>query len=154
MADLFKRTEVDFGGAMTSEKGMLVPNKGLTGLLMQNFTLQYQQNVTRIYEIGTAGETAKVYYISGRSAGTLSSSHIVGPGVSLKEFYDNFSDVCEAGTNDIQIQLGPNICEGANNIAYNAKFCVLVSIGVSLSAQEFVINENSALMFSGLEYTS
>lgn len=154
MAELFKRTEVDFGGAMTSEKGLFVPNKGLTGVLMQNVALQHQQNVTRIYEIGKAGEKAKFYYISGRSAGTLSAGHIIGPGVALKEFYESFSDVCEAGTNDIEIRLGPNICNGANQITYNAKFCVLVAIGVSLSAQEFVINENSQLMFSGMEYNA
>lgn len=155
MPELFKRTDVDFGGAMTSEKGMLVPNKGLTGVLMQNVGLQYSQNVTRLYEIGKAGEKSKVYYISGRSSGQFSAGHIVGPGVAMKEFYDNFSDVCEAGTNDIELKLGPNIC-GANaagrQIAYNAKFCVLVSIGVSTSAQEFIINQQAQLMFSGMEY--
>lgn len=168
MADLFKRTEVDFGGAMTAEKGLLVPNKGLTGVLMQNLNLQYQQNVTRIYEIGRSGEKSRVYYIAGRSQGTISSAHVIGPGVAMKEFYDNFSDVCEAGTNDIKLKLGPNVCgvggaglvgainraAGRGQLSYNAKYCVLVSIGLAVSAQDFVINENSQLMFSGLEYNA
>lgn len=156
MADIFKRTEVDFGGAFTSETGLLVPNKGLTGVLMQNFQITYTQNVTRIYEIGRSGAKTKVYYIGGRSQGTLAAAHIVGPGVAMKTFYDNFSDVCQANTNDIQIKLTPNICAGgeASSIGYKMKFCVLTAIGLSASAQDFVISENSQLMFSAMEYAN
>lgn len=154
--DVFKRTEVDFGGAFTSEKGLIVPNKGLTGILMQNFQIQYTQNVTRIYEIGRSGQKTKIYYIGGRSQGTLSAAHIVGPGVAMREFYDNFSDVCQANTNDIAIKLTPNICAGGATtaIGYKAKYCVLVSLGLSVAAQDFVISESSQIMFSGMEYNN
>lgn len=156
MADIFKRTEVDFGGAFTSEKGLIVPNKGLTGILMQNFQIQYSQNVTRIYEIGRSGQKTKVYLVGGRSQGTLSAGHIIGPGVAMQQFYDNFSDVCQANTNDIQIKLTSNICAGGEttSIGYKAKYCVLTSIGISVAAQDFVISESSQLMFSGMEYAS
>lgn len=167
MSDLYKRTEVDFGGGMTSQYGLIVPNKGLTGILMQNFTMQYQQNVTRIYEIGKSGAKTNVYYVGGRASGTISSAHIIGPGPTMRTFYDNFSDICQAATNDLQIQLSSNQCPTSNAagaaaggaaaaalsaISYRAKYCVLVSIGVGVTAQEFVINENSNMMFSGLEY--
>lgn len=164
MADLFRRTEVDFGGAMTAQTGMIVPNRGLTGVLMQNFNIQYSQNVTRLYELGRSREITKVYYVAGRAQGSLSAAHVIGPGVSMQQFYDNFSDVCNAQNNDCQITLTPNLCQSvrvagvvtpigvASNTTYRAKYCVLVAIGLSVAAADFVVNENSQLMFSGLEF--
>lgn len=171
MADLFTRTEVDFGGAMHAQNGIITPANGLTGVLMQNIQLSYQQQVTRLYELGNSGQKTKVYYVGGRAQGSMSVAHVVGPGVSIKQFYDNFGDVCKAGTNTCQIDLSPNICGvtgsnpsqnggilGSLNVSptaqakYTAKYCVLISIGMSVAAQDFVINENSQLMFSGLEF--
>jgi len=170
--EVFTRTEVDFGGAMHAQNGIIVPNAGLTGVLMQNIQLGYQQAVTRIYELGNRGGRTKVYYIGGRSQGTMGAAHVVGPGVSMKAFYDNFGDVCNAQNNTCVIDLAPNICGGgagnaAGNVVaqaanggngaggrakYTAKYCVLVSLGVAVAAQDFVVNENSQLMFSGLEF--
>ncbi len=165
--EMFTRTEVDFGGAMHAQNGIITPANGLTGVLMQNIQLSYQQQVTRLYELGNAGQRTKVYYVGGRAQGSMSVAHVVGPGVSIKAFYDNFGDVCKAGTNTCEIDLSPNVCgvtSGGNGITgliaagssprakYTAKYCVLISIGMSVSAQDFVVNENSQLMFSGLEF--
>jgi hypothetical protein len=152
MADLFTRTEVDFGGAMHAQFGLLVPNNGLTGALMQNLQIQYSQQVTRLYEIGRIGQKSRVYYISGRAQGQIQAAHVIGPGVVIKAYYDNYGDVCQAINNQIQLQLGPNICGGAANaLTYRARHCVLTQIGLSVAAQDFVISENSTLMFAGLE---
>lgn len=159
MADVFTRTEVDFGGAMHAQNGIIVPNNGLSGVLMQNIQLSYQQQVTRIYELGNRGQKTKVYYIGGRSQGTMGAAHVIGPGVSMKAFYDNFGDVCKAKTNTVTVDLAPNICAtgssssgGGGKAKYTAKYCVLISLGVSVAAQDFVVNENSQLMFSGMEF--
>lgn len=155
MAELFTRTEVDFGGAMHAQNGIITPANGLTGVLMQNVQLSYQQNVSRIYELGNRGQKSRVYYVGGRAQGNMSAAHVIGPGVSIKAFYDNFGDVCNAQNNTCVIDLSPNVCgtdAAAAQAKYTAKFCVLVSIGMSVSAQDFVVNENSQLMFSGLEF--
>lgn len=157
MADVFTRTEVDFGGAMHAQNGIIVPNNGLSGVLMQNIQLSYQQQVSRIYELGNRGQRTKVYYIGGRSQGTMGAAHVIGPGVSMKAFYDNFGDVCQARTNTCVLDLAPNSCGQLGPVSngggkYTVKYCVLISIGVSVAAQDFVINENSQLMFSGLEF--
>ncbi len=169
MPELFTRTEVDFGGAMHAQMGIITPKNGLSGVLMQNIQLNYAQQVTRLYELGNAGGKTKVYYVGGRAQGTMSVAHVVGPGVSIKAFYDNFGDVCKAGTNTCELNLTPNICGvgaasaaiaggaaaaavGATRVKYTVKYCVLISVGVSVSAQDFVVNENSQLMFSGLEF--
>ena len=153
--DVFQKTEVKFGGAMTADKGMFTSTSGLTGVLMQGLQLQYQQNVTRLYEIGNAGEKTNVYYVGGRAAGTFSVSHVIGPGVAMKAYYDSFSDVCNAGQNAIKFSLKPNVC-GTNvnteKAEYRAKYCVLVNVGLSVQASDFVVNQNSSMMFSGLEY--
>ncbi len=172
MADLFTRTEVDFGGGMTSQFGMVTPKNGLTGVLMQNLSLSYQQQVTRLYELGKQGFKTKVYYVGGRAMGNVSAAHVIGPGVSMRLFYDNFGDVCNAQNNELDLKLTPNICanpgeralpgligaaaaQGVNAVAsaqYICKFCVLTSIGLSVSAQDFVVNESSQMMFSGLQF--
>lgn len=178
MAELFTRTEVEFGGAMHAQVG-IINNDFLTGILMQNLGLQYQQNVTRVYELGRFGQKIRVFFIGGRAQGTLSAAHIVGPGFAMKAFYDNFGDVCSIGTNHLNLQLGPNVCNAVGsaanatalglvtggvvgaagaaakatiNLSYRARYCVLVSIGLAVGAQDFVINENSQIMFAGLEY--
>jgi hypothetical protein len=167
MADLFSRTEVNFGGAMTSQFGLVTPNNGLSGVLMQNVNMSYQQQVTRLYELGNSGALTNVYYVGGRAQGTLTTAHVVGPGVAMATFYSNFSDVCQAGQNSLNLNLTPNLCNsnaaaaisgfavggGGPSAAYTAKYCVLTMVGVSAQASEFVINSQSQMMFSGLSYT-
>lgn len=159
MADVFSRTEVAFGGAMTSQFGLLVPIPGvLTGVLLQNLQLSYRQSMTRLYEIGSAGQLTRVYYVSGRSQGDIAAAHIIGPGLSILNFYNRFSDVCNAPRNTLELTLGPNMCNingalvnEAVRLTYIAKFCVLTQIGIAVNSQEFVVNESSALTFQGLE---
>lgn len=173
--EVFQRTQVNFGGAITAETGLLVPSGGLTGLLAQNLNIQYAQAVNRFYELGTAGQRTNVYYVGGRAQGNFSVGHVVGPGPSMRLFYSRFSDVCMAGGNDLTIDLKPNICgtgpsagAGGFGIAgavanalqaginpqitgYTAKFCTLTSLALSVAAADFVVQTQCNIMFSGLE---
>lgn len=170
MADLFSTTEVKFGGGMTSKLGMIVSNNGLSGVMMQNIQLQYQQQVTRLYELGVSGQQTNVYYVAGRSQGSMSAAHVIGPGVSMMAFYTAFSNPCNARNNQIDLNLTPNLCSPgaqqpanqpnqqadpaqASNLKYSCKYCVLVGIGVGVQAQDFIVNESSQLMFSALDFT-
>lgn len=161
--EVFARTQANFGGAFAADTG-LISGGALTGVMLQNLNLSYQQNVSRIYEIGPAGQTPFMYYVGGRASGSMSTAHIVGPALAMEAFYQSFSDVCAAGTNNISVNLTRSACgAGANTpagavtnsrtIRYNAKYCVLVQIGMSVSANDLVVNESSQLMFSNLEYT-
>lgn len=121
---------------------------------MQNLQLSYAQAVTRIYELGTSGNTPNVYYIGGRSQGTMGVAHVIGLAAIMAAFYTKYGDVCNAATNDIQA----NVTNGdeapcvTKKINYTAKFCVLVQIGLSVGAQDMVINKNNQFMFSNLIY--
>lgn len=154
MADVFARTELTFGGAFAADRGLVTPNNGLTGVMMQNLSLTYSQNVSRIYEIGIANTIPNVYYIGGRSQGAMQAAHVIGPRLSMKRYYTNFSDVCQAGVNNIQLHLTRADCSNGRSasVKYLAKFCVLVQIGMAVAAQDMLINENSQLMFANLVY--
>jgi hypothetical protein len=154
MSDVFTRTELNFGGAFTADRGLITGTDALNGVLMQNLQASYAQQVTRIYELGTSKAVPNMYYIGGRSQGSLGIAHVVGLAAIMQAFYAKYGDVCQAATNAIQI----NVANGDESpctdvlINYTAKYCVLTQIGLSVGAQDMVINKNNQLMFSNLEY--
>lgn len=156
MADVFKNTELQYGGGFRGNFGLLSSAGGiLTGALMQSIQLSYQQRVNQLYEVGTAGTIGNVYYMQGRAAGQLNAARILGPGVAMQTFYDKFSDVCEARSNVTTVNLEAGVC--TNNLlptdkaAYKAKFCILVQVALGAQAQDLLINESVNLMFGNLE---
>lgn len=153
VADLFTRAQNEFGGAFSADLGKLTFGAGLTGTLVQNLNATYMQNVSRLYEVGNTNKAAKVYYVGGRAQGQMGLARVVGPAVVVAAFYAKFGDVCNAGDNIISLELDPLHCDG-DSLAYNMKFVVLVQVGLSIAAQDMLVNENCSLMFSGLEVES
>lgn len=168
MAEMFKRTELNFGGAFAADRGLFVPNGGLTGVLMQNINVAYGQQVSRLYEIGASGQVTNVYYVGGRASGNFGTGHVIGPRVLLKAFYEEYSDVCRAGQNIATVSVRANCggtapiggvgptrpTEGAasKRLIYRLRFCVLTNVTLAVQASDFVINESSQLMFSNMDY--
>ena len=73
----------------------------------------------------------------------------------LKTFYDSFGKVCKARGNNIDITFSPLDCSkggGKGNATYKLTFCVLTSVGVSMAAQDMIVNEQSQLIFGGMDY--
>lgn len=153
MAEIFKRTELEWGGAFAADKGLLSISGGIVPFLLQNLGMNYSQNITRLYEIGEQGQISHVYYVGGRSQGSLSLGRVIGPRTTLVEFYSNFSDVCNAANNSISVALQAQ-CDSPNSILadYTAKMCVLVGVGLSVGSQDLIVNESSQVMFSNLDY--
>lgn len=155
MNDIFKRAQLRWGGAFAAETGLLTPNKGLNGVLMQQISAQYAQQISRIYEVGPAGEPSAVYYVAGRPSGQMGVAHVIGPGVAMTEYYENFSDVCSAEDNDIELNLQKSRCDqqgGNASVTYKCKFCVLTQIGIATQSQDLLINESSQLTFANMEF--
>lgn len=157
--DVFARTQLSWGGAFTADQGVI--SGGLSGVLMQQLGLNYAQNISQIHELGDyapgkVGAT-RVYYVGGRAQGQLQVAHVLGPGLAIREYYEKFSDICAAEANSIRINLTGGTCSGpgqvgATTFAYLAKRCVLVNLGINVNANDLVLNSNSALMFSNLEF--
>ena len=117
------------------------------GLLIQNLSIQYQQQINRLYEVGCPD----VYLISGRTNGTISMARVIGPKGILKAFYKKYGDPCEA--EDLELDLAPGLCDDttSENTALTAKKAVITSIGISIAANDMLINEQMQMMFISLE---
>jgi len=151
-ADIFGTT-INFGGAFRAQRGIihsLVP--GLDGILMQNINVTYNRPVQRIYELGMAGKPTNFYYIEGRPQGTMTAAHVIGPGKDMVRYYAQFGDVCKASQNTVTLSLTPNMCPDSQvpTMEIKATNCVLIAIGISTTADNLIINENSQLMFNTL----
>ena len=117
------------------------------GLLVQNLSIQYQQQINRLYEVGCPD----VYLIAGRTNGTISMARVIGPKGVMKDFYAKYGDPCKA--ENLQLDLSPGLCEenSASNSALTAKRAVITSIGISVAANDMLINEQMQMMFITLE---
>src|SRR5687768_10439908 len=160
--DIFGRRALEFGGAFAADSAQIelvlncdADNDGVadfesTGLLTQQLNVQYQQPITRLYEVGTQ----KTYYVAGRPQGTANIARVLGPGTVMAEFYACLGDVCRADANDLCFCVQAN-CVGNPDQDFNAmqiglKNVVLQSLGFSIAAQDMVINEQLSLFFTAL----
>lgn len=168
MADLFGRFADAYGGAFAadaaritfaSDPGLLgrgaasgenvTSQNGGVGMLTQQLSFNYQQQITRIYEIGTNYS----FYVAGRTQGNLTIGRVIGPRPIAIAFYKKYGDVCQAATNhlDIEMATGCSTIGGFNQAySFSMKFCVIMSIGVSVQAQDMMINEQLQVMFASL----
>lgn len=159
MADIFSRENDAYGGSFAADGAAItfpqfggVGAGGGVGLLVQNISVQYSQMITKIYELGTKN----CYYIGGRSQGSMSMSRIIGPRPIQLDFYQKFGDVCDAATNNIDISVRTGCPTGGTQegavrpSVYSCKFCVIMTIGMSVAAQDMVINEQLQMMFGSM----
>lgn len=174
MAAVFKRAETIWGNAFaaSSLNVSFDAANNLDVALMQNVNLQYAQNVTRLFEIGTINGKSRVYYIAGRAQGNMGIGRVIGPRANLMAYYEKYGDACAARDNNMRLACDASECTvanvatqaavngavGAANAAVAGRFvflcgyCVLTSISVGLAAEQFIINESGTLMFSNFEY--
>jgi hypothetical protein len=163
MADIFNRISDNYGGSFSADAarvtfvqdGVLGQSVGDgvalrgVGMLVQSLTFNYQQQVTRIYEVGTNFS----FYVAGRTQGGLSMGRVLGPRPLMPVFYQKYGDVCNASTNSLDIEMATG-CRGAGEFnqkyAFTLKFCVIISLGVSVAAQDMLINEQLSLLFCAL----
>jgi hypothetical protein len=166
--DVFGRTPLQFGGAFSADAATVTfgsissENTGLDagiGLLTQQLGINYQQPVTRIYEIGTHN----VYYIAGRCQGNANVARILGPRPIMTAFYEQYGDVCNASENVIQFYAETG-CLAAGDFAPNNQSTiqdvpalllemtgvVLTTISETVRAEDMVLNEQLQLMFISL----
>jgi hypothetical protein len=158
--DIFGRRALDFGGAFAADSANIglslecTDGEGVqstsAGLLTQTLNVQYQQPITRLYEVGTQ----MTYYVAGRPQGTATIARILGPGVIMAAFYACLGDVCRADQNDLCfcIEAGciGNADQDFNAMRIGLKNVVLQSLGISIQAQDMIINEQLSLFFTAL----
>lgn len=157
MPAVFQRQDTEIGGVFSSDRAKLTFAANVSGVLVQSLNFNYQQQVTRLYEIGVNPTTNRtsVYYVGGRTQGTGQMNRVIGPGATIQAMYAQYGDVCKAKKNNLLLSLSEIDCSpggASKNMSYNLKGCVLIQVGVSLNSQDMVINEQCQLMFSGCDY--
>jgi hypothetical protein len=165
MADVFQSAPMSYGGGFRSDLGMLETTDGITGILMQNIQVTYQRPITKIYELGNAAPAppggvgppaeigTNVYYVEGRPQGSLTLARILGFAASINAFYVKYGSACRAGGNTMTLALNSIQCTGGVQVKLAMSYCVLTSVGVSVNAQQLVINENCGMEFANMVYT-
>lgn len=157
MPDIYNRNTDTFGGSFAADQARvtfpaLINAAGAdAGLLVQNMTANYTQQISRLFEVGSPA----VYYVGGRTAGQASIQRIIGPRKIAKEFYSTYGDICRARTNTLHFSVSTG-CDGTTTgfarASYTAHFVVITTVGVSLGAADMLINEQLQMMFSSFLY--
>lgn len=135
------------------------------GLLVQGIQLQYQQQVTFLYDLA---DPNGVYYVAGRADGNLNIAKMVGSQGLLKSFYGKYGDVCQAakpsGTgsnattagNTIDLTFDTNCTSGSGATTaaqggVKISNPLIVSFGLQMQVDQGTVAENVGMRFSDLE---
>lgn len=151
--DIFSRKTDLFGGAFAADSSELIlpGSSDAKGLLVQQLQFTYAQQVTRLYEIGSQA----IYYVGGRTNGDASINRVLGPRKLAVQFYTDYGDLCKAGSNTMQFKMSAKCPTGAQTRADATLvlgMTVITQVGVTMTAQDMLINEQLRMMYSGLKY--
>ena len=148
--DVFSR-EVTFGAAFSADGARVTFGDFGCGFLVQNLNYQYQQNISRLYEIGCPD----IYLVAGRTQGQFSFQRVIGPKRIVPAFYQQFGNACNAGENNIKITARAG-CSGGGADAgarqmLDIKHAVIQTVGGTINANDMIINESLSMMFLYLQ---
>lgn len=158
MPDIFNRSTDSFGASFSADQAKIT-FPALTGgvgadagLLVQNMSANYTQQISRLFEVGSPN----IYYVGGRTSGSASIARIVGPRKISQAFYSTYGDICRARTNTLHFSVETGCDVGTSSFArasYTAHFVVITTIGISVAAGDMLINEQLQMMFSSFLYS-
>lgn len=141
-------TQQATGAFRAEDVTMTLGGKNAKGMIVQSFQFTCQRTVNFLYEIGSSN----VYYVGNRRQGQAQAARVVGGVGDFKDLITNYSDICDPKNITISAagSGGGRICK-AGNMKYDLVDAILVSVGINVTAQEIVINEQVGFMFSDLE---
>jgi hypothetical protein len=151
--DIYGRQGNDYKGSFAADAARVVfgGNNNVTGvgLLTQQISVNYVQNITRLYEIGTQF----TYLVAGRTQGNIQLGRVLGPRAIQVGFYTKFGNVCNAATNNLnfEVDAGCNSQGEFQGMRFSIKNAVITSIAVTVEAMNMLINETLTMMFVSLD---
>ena len=147
MSDIFGRT-TPFGGAMSADATRMTFAGSQAGLIIQRVEIQYSQTITRLYAL----EDGKVYFVAGRTNGTMTMQHVVGPAGLQGAFIKRYGDVCQRnGVFKITLQGGCG--DTSNRSAVALSNPVISAINMQVSSQDMIIGSGLTMTFVSLDMT-
>ena len=149
MADIFNRT-VSFGNAFKSEDVNISFSGISVGMLVQNLNVGYQQQINRLWELGSQ----KQYYIAGRSGGNFAIAKLAGPSGGTQQFVSTYGNVCNAPSNTIQFNYGGGWCTGGTSGGLKLHHAVIQNVGFVVSSNDMIVNENVSGIYASASGTT
>ena len=161
MSDIFgKETKFGDTSILTADVLILsVAGKNTTqkGFLVQNVTLQYNQPLNRIYEVGSE----YVYFAPGRPIGSMQIGRIIGnqPLSQLIEAGTGIWTAKDPNAGDRQITLTrqglPGVIAGAlvPALTISISGAVIESYGFAADANGLLVQENITIQFAALNFS-
>lgn len=167
--DIFGRRSASYGDSFSADdalmkfsgirdaNGFRLP--ATAPLLVQNTRFDYQQQITRLYDL----TSNKIYYVAGRSAGQGQIGQVLGPSKLSQAFLHTYGTVCDASEHQLTFEMlsscddtdnAESLSQAAwdNSHGFTAMFVVLTAIGLQMGAQDMVIQQTVNMTFASLEY--
>lgn len=147
MADLYNRNQQTVGGVFTTDNAVVTVSGGSgswVNALVQQFSSQYSQNFSEIFELGSNN----LYRVVGRPQGRMQIGSIIGLSGNVT-VEDALYDACNTG-GAMTVQATASVCGGSNaggiTMVYGGLF--VVDYGVQMDAQSMMIRQNISLAFT------
>lgn len=146
MASVFSSGQTFKGGFRADQLTLTFGDSDVAGSVVQSIQFNYQQQVTTLYEVGSAN----VYLVGGRSQGTASMARVIGPASAAGDLISRYNDLCNPQDINLDTSAG---CPSSGSAPYQSilKDAVLTAISGSVTAQDAVMNEQMQFIFLDMD---
>jgi hypothetical protein len=143
--DIFGRDAV-IGEPFSSDDSTLIFKGGDSQtMIVQQLTINYQQAITRLWEIGSP----KQYFVAGHQQGNANMARVVGPKPVAGEFMRQYGDVCNIASNTIAF-LVKGDCTDVEG-AIHVTGVVITQVAYTIKAQDMVVSESVDMLIAKVE---
>lgn len=142
--NIFGRLPQEFGGAFSADSAIITltgeTNQNAIGLLAQGISINYTQNISPVYEIGSRA----VYLVRGRGVGQGVIQQVVGPKPLVFAFHQRYGNVCNAGQNIITFRAVAG-CSLPGDLRNDFGFALL---GTVITSWQFSVQSPETMVMS------
>ena len=168
---VFQGSAVKAAGSMSGNKGGITGELGATLGIVTNVQIQFQQQISRIFDLNRANETDEdsgiMYFVGGRATGNMTIGRIIGPNASSKteakvcEFYHKYGNICDLQTavsitfsgQGVSKTTGNSegICDNSRDTTFTMVTPMITNMGISQNSQDTMVTENLQFQFADLQ---
>jgi len=158
MADIFGNNQITSIGGIKLQGNVLAitgapsgGGAGYDGMLLQNFNITYQQQVTKVRALNESS----VWLVVAPPNGQLQVQQAVMNADAYTSWVNDFGNACEAVNNDIQLSPFRSTCpDAASGLAtafslpkWTLKGCMIANISLTQNIENLVLMANTTLEF-------
>ncbi len=150
MPDIFGRVKQQVTHGWTSDAVTLTfANPNNKPIFVQNIRYNYQQPVSRIYDLG---DPKTIAMVSPRPQGGMAIGHIMADWATTKAFLQSHSDVCNPQAITVNYNRGQQggKCGGVAS-SVNFDDCVITGITMAVSVDNYLLTNDTELVFASME---